>query len=298
MGNKKHFRIFGWVLLIVICSVIALTGILGYKGLLNFSFMAIKGDGNIITKNYSVKDINAFEIDRMNLTGDGVKITFISGDEEGITVETDSNLINDEFTANYSDSKRFKLSGTWFKRYSPSIMNVTVTAKSLKQINIGGSAVVKYDNITTDTVFGFSGKVKANLKFSVTDLKINVSGSADINVEGIAENFSLNCSGSASLTGTNLMLTDCSLKSSGSSEIDFSGNCDIFTVKTSGSSDISGKGFNCREVTLEASGSSDMTISVSEKLKADVSGIADIVYYGNPSVEKESSGSCSIKKGD
>jgi len=94
---------------------------------------------------------------------------------------------------------------------------------------------------------------------------LNISGAGKINIKNInSKIFNLNISGAVSIT--------------------LSGNTDSLIIKSSGASDINAKELKALNGKIHMSGTSSAKIFVTGNLKANISGIGSITYYGNPKV--------------
>ena len=68
-------------------------------------------------------------------------------------------------------------------------------------------------------------------------------------------------------------------------------------MQITGSGDYRGEGLDSASARIAASGSANATVKVRDSLEADVSGSADLTYYGNPKVRKSVSDAASLEHG-
>lgn len=126
-----------------------------------------------------------------------------------------------------------------------------------------GTLVVKYEhtaNVRNDNSEVFITMPVLNA--------LSTRGSGDINVKGAFEYiplFNASISGSADINIENAI-------------------AEKLLLSISGSGDFNSYGFSLKEADISISGSGDVEITVSEKLKARISGSGNIYYKGSPAV--------------
>ncbi|PIE50804.1 MAG: DUF2807 domain-containing protein [Flavobacteriales bacterium] len=146
--------------------------------------------------------------------------------------------------------------------------------------NSSGSIVIK-DEFTQDKAtleISSSGEIKGDLK--VTNCKIMASSSGGFD---------------GHVSATNL-----TVKVSSSADVEISGKVKKADVSVSSSGDFDGKELSAKFADLEASSSGDLSISVSEKAKAEANSSGDIVIYKKSEhlvtlIEENSAGEVKIK---
>lgn len=122
-------------------------------------------------------------------------------------------------------------------------------------------------------------KTKLRVVITVGDInQVSSSGASNIAVRGIHnEEFDIDVSGAGSFYA--------------------SGETGKLSVDLSGATDVDTKDLRAKAVTIDVSGASDAEVFASEELSAEVSGVGNITYYGNPqTVNQEVSGVGSIRK--
>lgn len=245
--------VLGIVLALLVVGMLNIFGLFNYEG--------IELSGNIVTEEREVSDF-----DQISLSGVG-NLIITQGEEEGLTVEADENLmeiiitevVNDKLEIKYKKQGLFGVFG--FVNLFTDDINFRVSVKDLESINISGSGSAISDNIVTD------------------DLSITISGSADIDMNVEVDNLTTKTSGSGNLTIT--------------------GTADRQEVKISGSGKYYGQDLVSREADINTSGSARVEVDVSEKLDVSISGSGSVYYTGDASIGKSSiSGSGKIEKRD
>jgi hypothetical protein len=129
---------------------------------------------------------------------------------------------------------------------------------------------------------------------------VAMSGSGDIVSRDIikSDSFDVAVSGSGDIT-LNLDTNTTDARVSGSGDLDFKGSTDSFSARVSGSGDIAAYELMANNADVRISGSGGMTLSVSDKLYARISGSGSVKYKGNPKIEDiKVSGSGSVRSGN
>lgn len=140
------------------------------------------------------------------------------------------------------------------------VMKVFVTVKDLKRIDVSGAVDVRTDGLIT-----------------VPELSIDASGATDSKLDIAVQKLKLDCSGA--------------------SKIKFSGTATDVEMDLSGASDIFGYDMLSETYDIDISGAGNAQISVSKKIRAEISGAGTVKYKGSPSeVDQSVSGAGSIKK--
>jgi hypothetical protein len=124
----------------------------------------------------------------------------------------------------------------------------------------------------------FSGAVEGVIENLgvISKLEIKLSGASTLNVETKTER----------LFG----------KLTGASELKLNNTITKIDLSLSGASELLGYEANSKEAYLDLSGASEARVSVSDLLKVSASGGSEVIYKGNPVIEKDLSGSSSLRK--
>ena len=236
----------------------------------SFGFKTVKGDGNVVTRDYDVAAFNSIS------TSLPATVNFTIADNYSCTVSVDENLFdyldikvkdNELLMGKRKDDKNTSLRATKFV--------IEVTAPSLKDINLAGS-----------------GTFNANSPLEAEKFEANVAGSGDIvfHKTVTAEKVELNVAGSGDLVCNELISDklDCNVVGSGDLKV-VGGTVREAEAGVAGSGDIV---LTCDIENLDANvaGSGDIKARVSGKLTYGIIGSGDIGYYGNPVVEGDKAG--------
>ncbi|CAM4300834.1 head GIN domain-containing protein [Gillisia limnaea] len=196
--------------------------------------------------------------DKVTLVG-SMDVELISGKEGALKIEAESNL--QEYITTEVSNGVLKISVEKGVSLSPSGnrgIKVIVPFEEIEGVSITGSGdIINLDQIK-DRSFEtrLTGSGNLKLNLNVRDLNSAITGSGNTQLKGTAENFSCTVTGS--------------------------GDFEAFDLRTTNA-----------EVSI--SGSGDVDVTVTESLKARVSGSGDIQYNGNPKKQDfKTSGSGSI----
>ena len=244
----------------------------------SFGGKTIKGNGNIVTRNY---DVSAFDKISTSLSA---TVNYTIADEYTCTVSVDENLFdyldikvkdNELLLGKQKQDKNTNLKATQCV--------IEVTAPSLKTINLAGS-----------------GTFNANSPLEAEKLEANVAGSGDIVFHKTitAQKVELNVAGSGDLLCNELIADklDCNIAGSGDLKV-VSGTVREAEAGVAGSGDIV---LTCDIENLDANvaGSGDIKARVNGKLTYGIFGSGDIGYYGDPVLEGDKVGGRVSRLGD
>lgn len=269
---KRHFLIITASIIVMFvqsCSIAISGESLGGE--------TIKGNGNIVTRNYDLTDFNEIS------TSLSANVNFTKADNYSCIVSVDENLFeyldikvkdNELLMGKRKGDKNTNLKATQFV--------IEVTAPSLESLNLAGSGTF---NVLSPLN---SEKIEANL-----------AGSGDIvlNTVTVAK-AELNVAGSGDLLCNELIAEklDCNVAGSGDLKV-VAGTVREAEAGVAGSGDIV---LTCAIENLDANvaGSGDIKARVNGKLTYGIFGSGDIGYYGNPVVEGDKMGGQVSRLGD
>jgi hypothetical protein len=105
-------------------------------------------------------------------------------------------------------------------------------------------------------------------------------------------------SGSGTVTAATITAPSLAVDLTGSGKITVGGTVDQQDLAISGSGEYQAKDLQTKIASVEISGSGNATVTVNDKLDAQISGSGQLTYYGNPpQVTQEVSGSGRVTKG-
>ncbi|SPE62414.1 conserved exported hypothetical protein [Verrucomicrobia bacterium] len=211
----------------------------------------VSGNGQITNSSRAVSNF-----DRVSVSGGG-EFFITQGDEEGLTIETDENLLP--------------------------LIKSEVSGGELwigpKDQNLRPSRSLRYElKLKNLTALRLSGSAQAEAKTIKTEgLSLAVSGSGHIEIPHLeAKELSVHISGS----GTTVV----------------AGEVERQEVHISGSGSHRAAELKCRQASAHISGSGRATLRVRDELSAHISGSGDVEYYGSPQVSRQVSGSGEVRR--
>ena len=140
------------------------------------------------------------------------------------------------------------------KNLRPTKLNYIITVKDLEGVSISGS-----------------GDINGNDEFSSDNFYADIAGSGDIAIKVSANRLESNISGSGS--------------------IHLSGSANSYDTTITGSGDVDAFELRARDSSVVITGSGNCRISVSDTLRAKITGSGDVLYKGHPANRPNDNGS-------
>jgi len=213
-----------------------------------FSGEKVQGNGNIKKQS---RELAHFTGISMSLPA---AVELRIGNTEGITIETDDNLLPLIETVIENGTLKVRASKRNMN-LQPRTLKIVINAKEVERVSLGGSGSIESDALK-------GGKMKFDL-----------GGSGTINIKNIeGESISVTVGGSGTFktgggSATNLSVT-----------IGGSGDVDLGRVKAS-------------EASVSVAGSGEAVIWASNSLSVTIAGSGDVNYYGDPKLSQSVVGS-------
>lgn len=211
---------------------------------------ATKGNGNVVTEDYTVRDFN-----RIEFSGVGEMIVTV-GERESLSVRTDENL-QDLIEVEVRDNTLHIGQRPNTSFYNPTELIFTVTVPELEALDLSGAGSVVIDDIEGDSFsIDASGATEIELNnVDVDSLTVEISGSGSASVEGRTNDLEISISGAGDFSGYGL--------ESENAQIDISG---------AGSAEINASD----EITGDISGAGGVTYHGNPSVDVDVSGAGSV----------------------
>lgn len=238
-------------------AVIALTGTLvmvcSPAMAWDWSFgTAVAGSGQV-TK--SQRQITGFKGLSLELPSN---VEIIQGEAESVLIETDQNIAPLIETVVEGDQLKIR-SIPRSKSLKPTLLKITVQARTMERISISGS-----------------GDVKA-AKLQAKTMEARISGSGDIYI-GTLDTDSL------------------TVAISGSGDFFAGGRANTVRLSIAGSGDVKASTLAAKNVTLSIAGAGDAKVWVTDTLNVQIAGSGDVEYYGDALVSKSVVGSGRVRR--
>ena len=220
-------------------------------GQVNINRVVVHGSGRVKTEERQVKDV-----ERVSMRGTG-NLTLIQGDEEGLTIEADENIM--PYIETYMEGRE-----------------LVITLKNNITINQTGNIqyTLKIKDINRVSVSG-SGNVTSD-KLHVDDLSLEVTGSGNVDLP-------------------DLEAKALKARASGSGNFDLKGQVDSQDIIISGAGNYKAGDLQSKDAQVTISGAGEVTVWATEKLDTRITGFGNVSYYGQPNVSQSITGSGRVK---
>jgi hypothetical protein len=212
----------------------------------------VRGSGDITTEERSVSGFDSI------LVQGGGFVEIIQGDEEGLTITADENLLE------YIDTE---VRGT--------TLEITIREQTTQ---VMPSEPIRYE---------------VRLR-ELSDVKLD--GSVELIAEGLqADDLVIDSDGSAGVEISDLEADSVEFTVSGSGESAIDGEVGEQELSVSGSGSFNNGDLATESTRVSISGSGEATVWATDELEIDVSGSGSVSYYGSPTVTQNLSGSEDIE---
>lgn len=201
---------------------------------------------------------NLSDYDKINVAG-SFDVILVKGNEGAISITADENLM--EYIETEVEKGHLKIQPKkGYQLRSTKTIVITVSFEMVDAISLAGS-----------------GNVRSKDVLNSSDLDLNLAGSGEINLPVSTKKLSSQIAGSGN--------------------IKLSGNSDVFNCEIAGSGNIEGFDLKATASHLNIAGSGNVKVHAISEIHANIVGSGDVIYTGNPTIEKlKSIGSGSIRK--
>ena len=222
-----------------------------------------KNNSDLVTSDISV---SSFEKIRIEGT---VDVRFHIGDAHRAVLTYNTNLDRDKIEIFSQNSVLYVKNNNKCNNNDFSLFNRNSSKKCLVVVDVYCQV------LTSVSIFG-SGDFKGIDHITSSTFAVEVTGAGDFTGTVKCDNFSA--------------------KISGAGDIRISGTSENADITVAGAGDFRGRSFDTKNATVNINGAGDARISVTDNLKARVSGAGVLTYYGNPKADVSSSGGGNIRK--
>jgi len=219
----------------------------------NIGFRSVRGSGNIVSEERALNDFNSVE-----LSGIG-QLTIENGDEQGLRIEAEDNLIE------YIETE---------------VRGGTLIISISERTNLQPTEPINYYLTITELV------------------GITVSGAGNVAAPEIeADRFSVSISGAGGVEIENLVANRLDVDISGLGDLTINGGeVNEQWIEISGSGNYDAREVASLEADINLSGLGNATVWVTEFLNVDISGAGSVNYVGTPRISSDVSGLGRLKK--
>lgn len=213
---------------------------------------SVSGSGTIKTETRAVSGFTGISLS----VGGLVEIQ--QGSAEGVTIETDDNLLPLLETVVEHGTLKIR-PATRNTSFRTKKLKFIVYAKTIESLDIAGAGDIRADALKASA------------------LKTSIAGSGDIRIKWLdADALTVSIVGSGDFVA--------------------GGRAASLDASIAGSGDIKTGNLESKAVDISIAGSGDATVWARETLKVSVAGAGDVKYYGDAQVKKSIGGSGSIKR--
>ena len=263
--------------------------------ILNSCYEPIFGTGEVIQDDRNLSDSTFWAVEH-----EGIGNVYITqGSPQSVIVETDENLIDKVNTT----VRNKRLTITTKANIAPTVLNIFITMEDISELkNTGSGNIISQNDFSQGSVLILTNEGSGSIiidRFTSKQCQIKNEGSGDIKINDasvqdgiIADNY-----GSGDIYFINALTDHFDTDNYGSGDVRIeNGSSDICYLLVDDSGDIDLQGFTSRETEAETNGSGDILISVTDILRATITGSGNIEYWGNPTVESNITGSGKLIK--
>jgi hypothetical protein len=183
------------------------------------------------------------------------KVILSRGENQNVRINTDDNIMP-HIEIRVKNGKLIISHESKILR--PTVLTFYITVASLEGVSISGS-----------------GDITGNEEFNSVSFYADIAGSGDIAIKVSANRLESSISGSGSIY--------------------LSGSANSYDATITGSGDVDAFELHTRDSSVVITGSGNCRISVSDKLKAKITGSGDVLYKGHPQVSQSIRGSGKVK---
>lgn len=212
----------------------------------------VRGSGRVVKVQRSVGGFSAVSLELP------ATVDLIQGRIEGLTIETDDNLVDLIDTVVERGVLRLRFKDRQVSVDSQGI-RISLQARALEALSIGGS-----------------GTLRAS-QWAGPKLGCALAGSGRFSFERL---------------DTDSLV----LSLSGSGDFEAAGRADSLEVRMAGSGDLRVPGLSARKAVLAMAGSGDATVWARDSLTVNAAGSGDVAYYGDPVLVQSVLGSGTVRR--
>lgn len=213
----------------------------------------VKGDGNIISKNYNLKNFASVEVE------DAMEVHLKQDSSFSVKIETDENILN-LINVNIEDDNKLVIENRDNVNLSPTgEIKIYISMPWANKISLSGASQLQTEGqFSQDKKIGveLSGASSGNISIRAPMVDIEASGASTLHVEGECRDISAEAVGASTINAFNLLSENGKASASGASTVRVFSSISL-TADASGASSIKYKGNP--KVTADASGASSIS---------------------------------------
>lgn len=191
---------------------------------------------------------------------------------------------------------------------SGNVISESRNVSGFTKIDLSGAGDVTIDQNGTEALtIEAEGNLMPKLTSEVVDGTLRLGEKSNLTIHltkpvryrvSVKDLSGLMISGSGTVTAAKITAASLAVVISGSGKVTVGGTVENQDLTISGSGDYQAKDLQTKIASTKISGSGDATVTVSDRLDAQVSGSGTLTYYGNPpQVSQQVGGSGRVTKG-
>lgn len=237
----------------------------------------------------------SFDISGINNAIDAVKPTSLSGE-----LETKTFLPSNNFKAEKLDFENISFTNTEKAKIYivPSDETKVEATYPSDMENYGFKVYYKEGEIeisvpkqTNFSAEKFEVTVYANIE------EIEISGGIELEMDAFkSQKIDLDIKGGAKVYVYNIDAANVEIDIAGAADIDLFGKTELFEIELAGAGSIDAKSLVSKKAEVKISGAGSAELSVIEELLADVDGVGNLTYYGDPVLKNISGGLTDVEQ--
>lgn len=255
-----------------ILSLIGIALLFAACGPIDFSLRVIEGNGQIVSE---ARDVSGF--DAVVLNGYGT-LNVVQGDEEGLTITTDENLM-EHITSEVQDGTLvigLKENTIVLEPSNDLIFDVSVI--DLSRLEVNGAGSVEAESLTA------------------SQFNLNLDGAGGMRIRGIeADTLNVTVNGAGSIEIEDAAAGNLDIRVNGGGSVRLDGEATSQTLDINGLGTYKAGGLESQTADVTINGGGSVTIWVLEALDVTVNGAGSVNYYGSPEVTQDIDGAGSIE---
>ncbi len=131
----------------------------------------------------------------------------------------------------------------------------------------------------------------------ISEGEIEISGGIELEMDAFrSQKIGLDIKGGAKVYVYNIDAANVEIDIAGAADIDLFGKTELFEIELAGAGSIDAKSLVSKKAEVKISGAGSAELSVIEELLADVDGVGNLTYYGDPALKNISGGLTDVEQ--
>ncbi len=253
----------------------------------------LRGSGEIVRETRQVSGFDEIDVCC------GMQLTLTQGDTESLEIEADDNLLPEILSSVTADKLAIRFRDEiGSARYLPSQpVRLRISARDIQSLDISGGGSLRATNIETNSLsIGLSGGSRAALgRVAANSLDVGISGGGEFSAQVLSlSSLDLGLSGGSRVTIDSMTADTLSLGASGGGKLTVNGSLREEDISWSGGGSYLAGDLESETASISMSGGGEAWLWVTNSLIVDLSGGAQVAYYGRPLIEQSLTGGSTL----